>query len=476
MAVPAARHLTVPGGASEDVRAWGVATRARSRVYRPRSAEEVAEVFATSARARLTVGLRGGGQSIGDASLNADNVCLDLTAMDRILAWDPAAGVIEVEPGTTVGAVMRTVIADGWLPPVVPGTMYATVGGCVAANVHGKNHFAVGTIGEHLLELDLLLPTGDVKRCRPGDELFHAAVGGFGLLGCFTKLTLRCRRVHSGWLRVEPIPVGSFEDAIAVFEERKAAADYLVGWVDCFGRGRAAGRGLVHQANHLAASEDPDPHTSLGPTVQRLPGAILGLVPARLAWRIVRPFLRDPTVHLVNAVKYGLGRVERAHRQSHTKFSFLLNRMPDWERAYGAYGLVQYQSFIPVAHAARVFRAQIELAHGAGVVPYMGIFKRHRPDDFLVSYGVDGFSLGVDFKVTRANETRLRALIPQLDRLVIESGGRFYLAKDSTLTPASFAPYLAEPRMQRFLALKRACDPGRLLETNLFRRILAPAA
>jgi len=475
MALRAPRHLSVSGGDWEEVAAWGVATRVRSRVFRPRTAEEVADVLASASAAGETVGLRGGGQSIGDAALNADHVCLDLGRMDRVRAWDPGTGVIEVEPGVTVGALCRTVIPDGWLPPVVPGTMFATLGGCAAANVHGKNHWKVGTIGEHLTELELVLPDGDVRRLAPTDELFRAAVGGFGLLGCFTSLTLRCRRIASGWLRIGPVPVASFEEAIAAFEARKADADYLVGWVDGFARGAAAGRGLVHQANHLAAGEDPDPRASLGPGVQRLPGAILGLVPASLAWRLVRPVLRDATVRVVNATKYHLGGVERVHRESHTKFSFLLNRMPGWERSYGRHGLFQYQSFVPVAHAARVFRAQIELAHEAGIPPYMGIFKRHRPDDFLVSYGVDGFSLGLDFRVTAANRPRIPPLTAAFDRLVIDAGGRFYLAKDSTLTPASFAPYLAEPRMQRFLALKHACDPGRVLATNLFRRIFGAA-
>ena len=242
MALRAPRHLSVSGGDWEEVAAWGVATRVRSRVFRPRTAEEVADVLASASAAGETVGLRGGGQSIGDAALNADHVCLDLGRMDRVRAWDPGTGVIEVEPGVTVGALCRTVIPDGWLPPVVPGTMFATLGGCAAANVHGKNHWKVGTIGEHLTELELVLPDGDVRRLAPTDELFRAAVGGFGLLGCFTSLTLRCRRIASGWLRIEPVPVASFEEAIAAFEARKADADYLVGWVDGFARGAAAGR------------------------------------------------------------------------------------------------------------------------------------------------------------------------------------------------------------------------------------------
>ena len=455
--------------------AWGLVTRSASWVCRPRTVDEIRQVFAAARAAGLSVGLRGGGQSYGDAALNARNVCLDLTDMNRILAWDPDRGIVVTEPGVTIQQLCRSIVGQGWWPYVVTGTMFSTLGGCAAMNVHGKNHWKVGPIGDHILDFDLLLPTGEIRRCSREEnvDLFHAAIGGFGMLGCFTRLTLRVQKVPSGWLRVEPIPVRNLDEMIAVFEERKDAADYLVGWVDGFPLGAATGRGLVHRATHVSAEEDPDPRRGFGPEVQRLPGAILGLVPAQLAWRIVRPFLRDPEVRLVNAVRYHLGRLEghRVRRESHTRFSFLLNRMPNWQHAYGRHGLVEYQSFIPAAHAAHVFRAQIGLAHEAGVIPYMGIFKRHRPDAFLMSYAVDGFSLGLDFKLTPRNRERIRALAARLDRLVLEAGGRFYFAKDSTLTPESFAPCLAEERVRLFLAMKRACDPEGLLETDLFRRI-----
>lgn len=477
MAVPAARHLTLPGAAREEVRDWGLAMRTTSWVCRARAVDDIRQTFAAARAAGLTVGLRAGGQSYGDAALNADQVVLDLTPMDRILEWDVQAGIACVEPGVTIERLCQTTIRDGFWPWVVPGTMFATVGGCAAMNVHGKNNWKVGPIGEHIVDFDLLLPTGELRRCSPAEnaDLFSAAIGGFGMLGCFTRITLRAQKVPSGWVRIEPVPVRSFEEMIAVLLERRERADYLVGWVDAFSRGATAGRGLVHHATHVAAADDPEPGRSFDPAVQRLPGAILGLVPARLAWRCARPFLVDPGVRAVNAVKYHLGRFERVHRQSHTKFSFLLNRMPDWQRAYGPRGLVEYQTFIPTAHAARVFRAQLERAQALGVTPYMGIFKHHRADAFLMSPGVDGFSLGLDFKVTADNRGRIQALANELDRLVIEAGGRFYFAKDSTLTRGSFAPVRDEERVRRFLAHKTACDPDGLLETNLFRRIFGDA-
>jgi decaprenylphospho-beta-D-ribofuranose 2-oxidase len=475
MALPAARHLTLAGAPRAERWAWGRATRATSVIVRPRSADEVAEAFAAARAGGLAVGLRGGGQSYGDAALCGGGVSLETSGLDRIVAIDEAAGLAHVEAGVTYGQLSQATLPRGLWPAVVPGTMHATLGGAAAMNVHGKNHFRVGALGEQLAALDVVLPSGERRRVTRDQhaDLFQAMVGGFGMLGCIVGLSVRLQRVASGWLRVEPEPVGSFDELIAAFERRRPRADYLVGWVDGFARGRAAGRGLVHQGNHLPAEAEAQGPRGLDPGTQRLSTTILGVVPARWAWWLARPLVHAPGVRLVNAVKYGLGRVtgRRVHRQTHVEFAFLLNRMPQWERAYGPHGLVQYQSFVPAAHAAGVFREQIERAHAAGVPPFMGIFKRHRADDFLMSYAVDGFSLGLDFQVTPARWPRLRRLAAEYDRLVLAAGGRFYFAKDSTLTRESYAPCRSEPRVQRFVALKRALDPDNLLQTDLSRRV-----
>ncbi len=462
----------------ERVAAWGGTAAVESWVVRPTTADEVAAAFALARERGLTVGLRGAGQSYGDAALNGDGLCLDLTRMNRILAWDPARGIARVEPGVTIGQLWQRTIGDGWWPAVVPGTMHASLGGCAAMNVHGKNNWKVGPIGEHVLEAELMLPSGEIRRLGRAEnaELFHAAIGGFGMLGCFVSLTLALHRVHSGLLEVEPLAAPDLEGMLAIFEARLASADYLVGWVDAFARGRALGRGLVHQANHLPPGADPAPERTLRLEAQALPPLLAGIVPRRLMWRAMRPFVHPPGMRAVNAVKYALGRHEagRRYRQSHARFAFLLDSVPDWKRAYGPGGLVQYQSFVPAAHAARVFRAQLERAQAAGLVPFLGVLKRHRADRFLMTHAVDGYSLALDFQVTAANRARVWALAAALDPLVVEAGGRFYFAKDSTLTRASLARWRAEERVQRFLALKRACDPEARLQTELWRRLLSP--
>jgi len=457
---------------------WGRAVSAESWVVRPASVEQVAEAFAEARARGLTVGPRGAGQSYGDAALNDGAVTLDLTALDRILAWDPASGVVRVEPGVSIGRLWRATLADGWWPPVVPGTMRTTLGGGVAMNIHGKNNWRAGPIGDHVRSFDLLLPDGTLRRCSrtTEPELFHAAIGGFGMLGVITAIELQLKRVHSGLLDVEAIPAPNLDAMLAAFEERLGTADYLVGWLDAFAGGAALGRGLVHQARYLEAGEDPDPAATLRPGAQELPARILGLLPRRVVWRLLRPFASQLGMRLVNRGKVLADRVagRRRYRQSHAAFHFLLDWVPDFERAYGPHGLVQYQSFVPAAAGREVFAAQLALARRHGLRPFLGVLKRHRADPFLMTHAVDGWSLALDFPA--ADRARLWALAAEMDRVVLDAGGRFYFAKDLTLAPERLGRYLAEERVARFRALKRACDPEGLLETNLWRRLFAASA
>src|SRR5262249_49435301 len=152
------------------------------RVLRPRSVEEVRACFDLARRERTTLGLRGSGCSYGDASVNERGHALDLSAMNRVLAWDGERGVATLEPGVTVEQLWKRILADGWWPAVVPGTALPTIAGVAAMNIHGKNNFRVGTVGDWIDEFDIVLPTGEVRTCSRELEadLFHAAIGGFG--------------------------------------------------------------------------------------------------------------------------------------------------------------------------------------------------------------------------------------------------------------------------------------------------------
>ncbi len=463
----------------ERLEGWGMASAAMSYVYRPSTADGICAAFEAARRAGRPAGLRGAGCSYGDASLNAEGVTLDLTRMTRVLAWDPSAGRITVEPGVTLQQLWQYVIEDGWWPPVVTGTMKITLGGGAAMNVHGKNNWKVGPLGDHIQEFEILLPSGEMKVCSrtQNADLFYAAISGFGMFGVFTKITLQLKRIYSGLLNVEPIAHRNFDELFATFEERLPLADYLVGWIDCFASGSGLGRGQVHQANYLAPGEDPQPAQTLRVSQQELPDTLFGVFPKSVMWRLMKPFLNDPGMRLINTGRFlAISKLgdRKTHHQSHAGFAFLLDYVPNWKAAYKPGGLIQYQSFVPKDRAKDVFSQQIEMAQAYGVVPYLGVFKRHRPDDFLMTHSVDGYSFALDFAVTPQNQGKLLSLTAEMDRIVLDAGGRYYFAKDSALHRASIQDAMGPERVQKFFALKAQCDPETLLQTNLYRRLFAP--
>ena len=453
-----------------------MSSSALSFVSRPVNTDGICAVFDQARRTGRSVGMRGAGRSYGDASLNAENIVLDLTRMRRILAWDPLSGVITVEAGVTIQQLWQYTIEDGWWPSVVSGTMFPTLGGAAAMNIHGKNNFRAGPIGDHILEFTLMTPSGETIICsrQQNVDLFLGAIGGFGMLGVITQLTLQLKKVYSGLLHVTPIGIRNLDHLFQVFEERLPVSDYLVGWVDCFGTGDGLGRGQVHQANYFKPGEDVNAAQTLRVENQELPDSVLGVVPKSLMWRFMKPFVNDPGMRLINAAKYlsavklGDGQV---HTQSHAGFSFLLDYVPNWKNAYKPGGLIQYQSFVPKEHAREVFAKQITLCQEYNLVPYLGVFKKHRPDDFLMTHAVDGYSLALDFAVRPEKRGGLLSLMAELDRTVLDAGGRFYFAKDSALHQMSAAKAVGADRAAKFFALKQKTDPENLLQTNLSRRL-----
>ena len=459
----------------ERLAGFGGAQSAVCRVVRPESLEELLELLRAPAKTHGSVALRGAGQSYGDAALNSGGTVVDLSQLRAIREWSPETGRVRVEPGVTIEDLWRAVLPDGYWPPVVSATMAVTIAGAVSMNIHGKNCYAVGPIGDHVEGLTVALPTGEWVECGPdrNPDLFRGVVGGFGMLGCITEVTLRLKRIYSGSLRVWEIAVDSLREMVDVVEEHAKDADYLVGWCDAFAKGSALGRGVVHRANYVPEGHDPAPERSLRPEHQDLPRRFLGVLPRERLWPLMRPLLHRPGMRVVNAAKAYLHRLHGSRRtsylQPHAGFHFLLDYIPDWIRAYGRHGLIQVQPFLPKATAVDAMVEILALARRRGLPPFLVVFKKHRADRFLLSHGLDGYSLAMDFPAAR--RSALWALAREIQRITLDAGGRFYFAKDSTLTPQDAVRAFPAENLQAFLELKRKCDPEGILQTDLSRRV-----
>lgn len=459
----------------EKVEAWGRASSSVGYVFRPSVVDELAELFVVARRLGLTVGFKGGGNSYGDAFSNSEQIVLDTSRLNRILAWEPDSGRVTVEPGVTMTQLWRYVLQDGWWPPIVTGTAKTTVGGNAAMNTHGKNGWRKGTFGDHVLEFELLMPSGETIVCSREEnaDIFHAAIGGAGLLGCFTSLTLQMTRIYSGLLNVEAVARPNLDGLIEYFDEHVDRSDYIVGWVDAFAKGSNIGRGEIHRADYLAEGEDRYPAQTMRLDAQGVPDTLFWFVPKSALWRFARPLTNNLGFRMVNAAKYFMAVRNEGHtyRQSHVAFHFLLDYMPNWKYSYGPDGLIQYQVFLPKETAAEGFKQIFRTCQRKGRPNYLSVLKRHRPDDFLMTYSLDGYSMAMDFKITRRNRAEIVKLTRELDGIVLEAGGRFYFAKDSTLRPEVARAYLGEETIAEFKELKERCDPEGLIQTDLWRRV-----
>lgn len=457
---------------------FGRAVLGACRHAEPRSVEELAEVLERARQEGLTVAFRGAGRSYGDASIHQKGLVVDATGLRRVLRWEPTTGIFESEPGVTIEGLWRRTIEDGYWPAVVPGTMRPTLGGCVAMNVHGKNNFRVGPFGDHVVDFDLLTAGGEVLRCSREEnaDVFHAAIGGMGLLGALTRVKLKLKKVHSGRLRVTSLTGRNLDETFDLFEERLPASDYLVGWVDCFSRNRGLGRGVIHAADYLEPGEDPEGEELLHVERQGLPPRILGMPRSQL-WRIMRFMTHDPGMRLINALKYHSSRPSHGQSflQGHVAFAFLLDYVPNWRLAYGRGGFIQYQIFVPHAGARECLRDVLTLCQQSRHPSYLGVLKRHRPDPFLMTHALDGWSMAMDFPVSSGSREELWALTERLTERVLAAGGKFYFAKDAVLRSMDVERAYGRETLDRFFSLKRRLDPEGSFGSDLSERAFGPA-
>lgn len=417
----------------------------------------------------LSVIPRGAGHSYTDAALNTNGIVLDVTCMRRILAWDPQRGIMQVEPGVTVREMVYIALADGWWPAVTPSTAEATIGGCVAMNVTGKNAWKCGAFGEHLLSLTVLLATGHKVILSPehNPRLFQAFVGSAGLLGMILSVTLQLQRITSASVAVRARPAASLGEILALFQEEQAA-DLLEAWVDGFAGGHQLGRGILTCTQFNGTGDGGRPQAA----VSRLPDPLAwGL--ARGVGMLCRPVVSH-AMHLANSVTYWWSKrwdsgTTRQRSLFHSTFY-----SPAAFAGYHAvlpHGIETFQAFVPRDQAEALFTKIIRCSQANHFIPLWCIIKQHRPDPFLLSYQVDGFSLELNYQIVPQTVHSLREMLQELMQLVIVAGGKFYLAKDALLTHALYRQSVGDAALEAFLHLKQMYDPGMLFQSNLFRRV-----
>ena len=449
---------------------WSMAQYAYSYVLCPNNIDELKSTIKLAGKNKLSICPIGSARSYGDEILNEDNILVDCTYMNRILSWDPKTGIMTVEPGVTLQQALKVCLKDNWILPVVPGTRYPSVGGCASNNVHGKNSFKDGNFGDWVLEFDILLSSLEIITCSKenNQELFFAGIGGLGMLGFFTKIKIQLKKVPSPYFVVRKWTVpnlkGIIEDFIQVSEE----SDYIVGQVDCFSMASHLGRGTIHSASYTQNKSSKNNYFK----DLEVPERISPIIPDSWVLNVGKISMSPFTMRCISSLKYysdSFTGGKKEYVESSPKFHFLLDRIPYWPGLY-KFGFFEFEPLIPSENAITAFREIITLSHRYKVPPYIAGIKYHKKDEFLMSFALDGFSIGFDFPVLPDRKEEQRDMFYKMHEITAQHGGIVYLAKDNLMVPEHFKK-MYKTKIIEFVAIKKKYDPDILFQSNLFRRL-----
>jgi FAD/FMN-containing dehydrogenase len=399
---------------------------------------------------------RGLGRAYGDAALPAaiDTRVAGSRLADRIIAFDPESCVLHAEAGLSLAQIYDVFLPRGFFTPVSPGTRFVTLGGMVAADVHGKNHHREGCFGEHVLAITLRVADGRVITCSREEEpeLFRATIGGMGLTGHMLSIAVRLTRVPSPWIVQETEAVDGIDRFVQALRDASAAWPMTVGWIDCVARGTTAGRGILFRGRWAEPDEAPAAFPHAFRTVE---------IPVTAPGGLLRPL----TVRAFNTAYYWKQSRASGRRIVHPQsFFYPLDAVGRWNLLYGPKGFVQYQCVLPKGlESARRFLNRVAARVDA---PFLCVIKDCGPEGTgLLSFPMPGISIALDMPFGHATQSA----VDELNELVIAEGGRIYLAKDA-LTRAEHYRAM-DPRIDRFLAVRRAWDPDGRIRSALSVRL-----
>jgi len=446
------------GFRTEDLSGWGRFPVEACHTFRPEKRSEVAATLASGLEPSYIS--RGLGRSYGDAALNGNAGVIGHALLDRFLSFHDLSGVLECESGVSLAEIIQYFLTRGWFLPVTPGTKFVTVGGAIAADIHGKNHHQDGSFSNLVLDFQLLVPSGEVLLCSPTShaDIFWATAGGMGLTGVVLSARLQLRRVESAYVWVDYHKARDLEDCLAIMEESDERYQYSVAWIDALATGKTMGRSVLMRGNHASAAEMPGPiREPLSP-------------PAGSEWNLWFDFpsgaLNWLTVKAFNAAYYALQRNSPRQLVSFEKFFYPLDALLHWNRMYGKRGFVQYQIALPQASGREGLRIILDRLARSGRASFLAVLKRFgEAGPGLLTFPLRGYTLALDIPVSRG----LLPFLHELDRMTLDYGGRIYLAKDAALRAEDFAAMY--PKLASFRTIQRKLDPQGLLSSSLARRL-----
>ncbi len=441
-------------GKKEALAGWGNYPVADSYTIIPRNE---ADCIAAMKEEKLVA--RGLGRSYGDQAINDGKYVAICSKLNYFIGWDEKEGILVCQAGVSLEEIISTFGPKGWLPMICPGTKFVTIGGAIANDIHGKAHHIDGSFVNCVISFTILLADGSTVTASrtENEDLFWANFGGLGLLGVILTATIRLRKIETTYFKQKSVVIKDLDHMLEALDKYDHEYNYSVAWIDALAKGKKLGSGVLTLGNAAALADLPE----------KLKANPLKL---HASGKLAVPFffpsfvLNGLTVRMLNRV---IAFVQNSPKEfvHYEKFFFPLDAINNWNKGYGKRGFVQYQFVIPEENGRKNLQEILEMIAASGCTPFLNVFKRMGNGQGILSFPFKGYTLAIDFPVTK----QLLSFTPKLDAKVLAAGGRLYLGKDALLNESMFKAMY--PQHTEWLFIKKKYDPAGEFSSNISRRL-----
>ena len=415
-----------------ELSGWGKYPVIDSEVIQPLSMQDVLQSISGTPQKSLIA--RGLGRSYGDSSLAAQ--VISTAYLDHLLKFDDTTGVLTCSAGVSLADILAVFVPKGWFLSVTPGTKFVTVGGAIASDVHGKNHHLEGSFTEHVSALKIATVSHGIIECSRElhPELFRATCGGMGLTGIIVQASIQLRPIKSAYINQATIRASNLEEALELFEAHQNTT-YSVAWIDCLSTGKALGRSLLMLGEHADSGGLTTGKASKLAIPVNMPGILLNRY----------------SIQAFNFLYYHRVIKQRSERLAHYEpFFYPLDGIQQWNRMYGKNGFTQYQFALPkdagLAGMTSILKRIAESKRGS----FLAVLKAFgKGNHNYLSFPIEGYTLALDFKLNKG----LFELLDELDKIVLDYGGRLYMTKDVRMSAAMLKQ--GYPQWQAFMKVRK---------------------
>ncbi len=452
--------------------------KTRSLIARPTTAEQCREALTYCRENGLKICPRGAGRSYGDEALNDGQVLLDVSGMNRILAFDEEKKQVTVEAGARLIDIYEQVHYRLLTLPSSPTESHSTVSGAICANVNGKDGWHHGSFAKQIVRFSLMTADGKTIEIDPAHELFNVVVSGIGLTGIILDATLQLKSIPSPYLEVTQYPATDIDELLEKMVKVERSHDLAVVWVDAYAGGKRTGRSVIHAGKWIddGSTEEErkaylaegykrlDSHRRLGLALHETFGPLLSLM----------LYAQRPLVSVFNRFYYAMNNLlardgAKRKRELFLKFSFEASfTVPPAHLVCGARGYT-VQLTVPSSQAREAIVEILGICQASPSPPVTAVFRGHQADGGLLSFSEDGYSLNFEFHPKRHNEVESRKAVDRIIDATARYGGKIHLAKDQVMTPEQFARIY--PRHKELLEFKQTLDPEGLFTSDLAKRV-----